>query len=193
MQNTLLNVQTQWVYVFKSMFENGDVAKMGGGTFIVYTALKCFSEIATGENAPTVASVANYSGLSERMVQNHLKTLEKMGYLRIIREDGKPNKYVPIDKFDYYNPENGNLEARAHADYLPAIMREVVQELKNFSVTANAEGAKTINIETINLTVNVQHNARDGYQTTNYRDIPLNDPKLKAIAQRIQAKSGGKD
>lgn len=182
MSEALLNVQTQWVYVFKSMFENGDVAKMGGGAFIVYTALKCFSEIATGDTAPTLANIAKYAGISERMVRTHLGTLENMGYLRIGRAEGKPNQYIPVDKFAYYNPEDGQLAAEAKADYIPAMMREVVKELKNFSMTANKDGAKTINI-----TVNFQYNGRDGYQTTNVKEVPLTDPQQRAIAERIQA------
>jgi hypothetical protein len=117
-----------------------------------------------------------------------------MSYLRVVRRDGKANEYVPVDRFDYTNPETGEIEARAQSDYIPAMMREVVKELKNFSVTANAEGAKTIHIDTINITVNVQNNARDGNITNNFESKSadpsvLSDPYLRAIATRISEKT----
>ena len=184
-QEPLLETNAQWFHVFRNMIERGDAAKMGPGAFLVYATIKCFTDIKTGKNFPSLAVIAEKSGFTDRQVRNHLKVLEENGYLEIDRTPGKKNVYILKVQLPVFIKDTGELEAMARFDYVPMAVQQAVTELKNFTITGNDKDAKVIKIERLNLTINIQNNQRDGYVIG--KNVPEN-VHLKEQIERIKAK-----
>lgn len=180
-QTPLYEANAQWFHVFRDMIERGDAAKMGPGAFLVYATIKCFTDLKTGKNFPSLAVIAEKSGFTDRQVRTHLKVLEENGYLEIDRTPGKKNGYVLKEQLPIFNRGTGELEAMARFDYIPMAVQQAVTELKNFTISGDDKDAKIIKI-----TVNIQHNQRDGYQIA--KNVTEN-VQLKEQIERIKAKS----
>jgi DNA-binding transcriptional ArsR family regulator len=138
------DANTQWVHVFKAMFESGDVARMSPEAFTVYCCIKSFVSWQEGISAPPVEIIAEKTGLSERHILRCLKVLEEMQYLTK-RKEGRRNIYTLREKVQFID-KDGRPAAVATFDYLPALVKKARAELNNFKLTGD-EKVSIINIE----------------------------------------------
>lgn len=190
-QIPLIEAQTAWFHVFKSMIDNGDVAKMGPFATTVYMVIKGYTNWKTGKSWPGIELIAEKTGISERKVRDCLKTLEEFGY--ITRElKGRKYIYRLREKVPVLSNQNGDLRPVAEAtwDYLPSTVRAAVAELQNFVVTGKEDGLTVIHIE--HLTMNLQQNfdqatgTQIAYNATlagavDWSKVPDDDPVKKAF------------
>jgi DNA-binding transcriptional ArsR family regulator len=136
---------TQWVHIFKAMFESGDVAEMTPEAFAVYTCIKIFVSWKEGVSTPPVEVIAKQTGLSERHILRCLKKLEGMGYLTR-RKEGRRNIYTLREKVRFMDKE-GRPAAVATFDYLPSLVKQARAELNNFKLTGDDSKATVVVIE----------------------------------------------
>lgn len=156
-QLPLLEAQTTWFHIFRSMLDGGDIAKMGPHATTVYLAIKAYTNWSTGKSWPGVDLIVTKTGISRAQVMRSLRVLEDMGYLTK-EKDGRKNVYKLREKVAVYEKHDGDMRPVAEAswDYLPSTVKEAVAELKKFTVTGSDSGLNIINIE--NLTLNIQQN-----------------------------------
>jgi len=150
-QSELFQAQTTWFHVFKNMIDNGDVAKMGPYAVTTYLVIKAHTNYSTGESFPSIETIVEKSGISERQVKKDLATLEELGYITKEKK-GRNNHYTLREKVDIQDAA-GRPSAVATWDYLPGAVQDAVADLKNVLVTGKAENAKVVHIE--RLTVNI--------------------------------------
>jgi len=150
-QSELFQAQTTWFHVFKNMIDNGDVAKMGPYAVTTYLVIKAHTNYSTGESFPSIETIVEKSGISERQVKKDLATLEELGYITKEKK-GRNNHYTLREKVEIQDAA-GRPSAVATWDYLPGAVQDAVADLKNVLVTGKAENAKVVHIE--RLTVNI--------------------------------------
>ena len=184
MKNEIQQPSSEWFHLFKDMVQSGDAAKMGGAAVLVYLVIKTYVDFSTGRSFPSMELIAEKSGLSERQVIRHLKTLCDFKYVEKEQSPGKRNVYKPKEKFQKINSITGDIESVITFDYIPNAVRAAQAELKNFLVSGNAENAQYIKIENLHLTVNVQNIATGDGVVYNIENIT--DPKLKATIKQIE-------
>jgi DNA-binding transcriptional regulator YhcF (GntR family) len=151
-QNELFQAETSWFHIFKAMIDSGDVAKMGGTVFMVYSVVKSYTNWSTGRAFPSFDLLSEKTGLNRRTIIRSLATLETMNYIVKEQKAGKVNRYrlreqVPII-------QEGRPYATASWDYLPSVVGEAHAELKNFLATG-LENGRIVNIEHLHLTLNI--------------------------------------
>ena len=149
-QKELFKAETAWFHIFKTMIDNGDVARMGPYAVTVYLVIKSHTNFATGRAFPALETIAEKSGVSLAQVKRELKTLENSGTSRPRKRGGRIT--TPCAK----NRDPGRHRtpsAVATWDYLPAPVSEAVADLKNVIMTGDTSGARVVHIE--RLTVNV--------------------------------------
>lgn len=153
-QHELFKAQTAWFHVFKSMVDNGDVAKMGPGPTTVYLVLKAYTNFQDGRSFPSLSLVAEKTGFSVRQVQRHLKVLESHGYITMEsgRSAGRSNRYTLREKVVIRN-ESNEPTAVATWDYLPSTVKAAVAELRNVALKGDFEGVRLINIERLEVNI----------------------------------------
>lgn len=151
-QFELLEAETTWFHIFRSMIGGGDVAKMGAGAFTVYAVIKYHTNFSTGKAFPSLETLAALSGISRRQVINELKILEEHGYITKARQGPRSTTYTLREKVGLQD-SFGRPVAEASWDYIPDGVKRAVADLKNVLVTGDLAGAKIITIE--HLTVNV--------------------------------------
>ena len=152
-QAELYEAQTTWFHVFRSMIDNGDMAKLSGSALKVYLVIKAHTNFSTGRAFPSRELIAEKAGLSEAQVKRELRTLEESGYITRSKA-GRNNVYTLREKIEIQD-ETGRPAAVATWDYLPSSVRDAVADLKNVLVTGDFEGAKVVHIE--RLQVNIMH------------------------------------
>ena len=76
-QQELFKAETAWFHIFKTMIDNGDVARMGPYAVTVYLVIKSHTNFATGRAFPALETIAEKSGVSLAQVKRELKTLER--------------------------------------------------------------------------------------------------------------------
>ena len=179
-QAALLQAETTWFHVFRSMIDKGDAAKMGGTTFLVYAVIKAHTNWSTGRSFPTIETIMEKAGIGKDTVLRSLKTLEDMDYLRK-EKVGRVNAYTLREKVCVEDSE-GRPQAVALWDYLPSTVKAAQAELKNFVMTGEATDYKVIHIETLNLNVQL------GDNNTQFNLGQIKDPQLRSLVERIEAK-----
>ena len=88
-QQELFKAETAWFHIFKTMIDNGDVARMGPYAVTVYLVIKSHTNFATGRAFPALETIAEKSGVSLAQVKRELKTLEKYGYITTEKKGGR--------------------------------------------------------------------------------------------------------
>lgn len=171
-QSHLLRAETTWFHLFRTMFSQGDVAKMGPYAFTVYCAIKAHANFNTGEAFPGIPLIAQLTGISKSQVKRTLDVLDELGYLSIDRSHRK-NHYTLREKIAIEDAD-GHPTAIATWDYLPLTVQEAMNDLRNVLVTGDFAGAKIIQIQ--HLTVNV--NSGSGTQI-NLDMSRVGDPATK--------------
>lgn len=177
-QKELFKAETAWFHVFKTMIDNGDVAKMGPYAVTVYLVIKSHTNFATGRAFPALETIAEKSGVSLAQVKRELKTLEKLGYITTEKK-GRSNLYTLREKIEIRD-DAGRPSAVATWDYLPSSVSEAVADLKN--VLWTGDSARVVHIE--RLTVNV---AQAGGVVLNINDAGIPDDVRAKIAELLKA------
>lgn len=145
----MLNADTYWVHLLKDMIHSGEAAKIGPYALAVYVVIKAHVNMA-GSSFPSVQTIAEKSGMSDRQVLRQLKVLTEAGFLKNTREGkGSRNLYVLREKVHI---QGGGEGAMASWDYIPSKMGETLAELKNILLTGNT-GSANIHIENLHINV----------------------------------------
>lgn len=156
-QDKSTEVITQWFHIFKSMVDSGDVAAMGPHAFTVYIVIKSHVNFTTGKSFPSIDTIIEKSGISERQVKRELVKLEELGYITK-KKVGRHNEYLLREKISI--PESdGRPSAIASWDYVPGGVQHAVADLKNVMLTGNWADAKIVHID--HLQVNITE-VKDG-------------------------------
>ncbi len=70
MKGNNLSAELAWFHVFKAMIDDGELAKMGPSAFATYCVIKFHANFSTGKAFPSVETICQKSGISERQVVN---------------------------------------------------------------------------------------------------------------------------
>lgn len=169
-----MDIDTSFFTLFRQMFKQGTVAKIGVYAWAVYTCIKSHADFNDGISIPTRKQLAEETGLSERQVQRALKILEEEGLLTKSKE-WKRNIYRIKEKLV-------DQQTVVTWDHLPAALKKARQELQNFLLTGNAKDAKIIHVE--HLTINIVQGDQNIFNAhTQLEKIP--DPQLREQMKNI--------
>ena len=149
-QKELFKAETAWFHIFKTMIDNGDVARMGPYAVTVYLVIKSHTNFATGRAFPALETIAEKSGVSLAQVKRELKTLEKYGYITTEKK-GRANHYT-LGK----NRDPGRVGATFGGSYLGLFARVSLGSCGRSEERDHDRrhiGARVVHIE--RLTVNV--------------------------------------
>jgi predicted transcriptional regulator len=122
-----VDIDTSFFSLFRQMFKQGTVAKIGVYAWAVYTCIKSHADFNDGLSFPTRKQLSEETGLSERQVQRSLKVLEKEGLLTKSK-DWNRNVYRIKEKLT-------DKQTVITWDHLPAALKKARQELQNFLLT----------------------------------------------------------
>jgi DNA-binding transcriptional ArsR family regulator len=184
-QGQLFSTDSVWFHVFRSMVVSGDVAKMGPYATTVYLVIKSHVNIDGGQAWPSVQTISELSGLSERQVMRELKVLAEFKYITI-EKVGRSNKYTLRERIPIKNDEG--LVAHASWDYVPRQVSNAVSELQNVTLTGDFAGAKIIHIEHLHLNMQIGDHATQ----TNFNGVTadsIRDPKMREQLAKLEGLS----
>lgn len=122
-----LQSNTYWFHIFQAMVDH-ELAKLGPDAFAVYCVIKSHCNLKTGLSIPSIQTIAQKAGISERQVMRKIKTLEAEGYISKTRSR-KYNEYSLTEKIAIKDSQ-GRPRALAHWKYRPAQIQSTVEELK---------------------------------------------------------------
>lgn len=185
-QQELFQAQTTWFHVFKAMVDNGDVAKLGPYAVTVYLVIKSYTNFSTGRSFPSVETIAEKSGISDKQVKRCLVTLEDSGYITKEKK-GRNNVYTLREKIEFTD-QAGRPAAVATWDYLPSTVEAARAELRNFQMTGRDDG-KIIFIEraTFNI-MNGDHNHQVNFNTE-LDKLKAKSPELHGLIAGLMHKA----
>jgi DNA-binding transcriptional MocR family regulator len=187
-QLPLFQAEASWFHVFRSMVDNGDVARMGPYSTTIYLVIKTYANYSTGTAFPSVDLITEKSGISKRQVIKSLSELETAGYItKEVR--GRSNVYTLREKVEIKGPD-GRPEAVATWDYIPKHVQAAQAELKNFLLTGSAADARIIHIARLTLNLQTGDHATmlnlEGVKDQQLREI------LSGLIQKDQEHKAGK-
>ena len=163
-----MDIDTSFFTLFRQMFKQGTVAKIGANAWLVYTCIKAHADFNDGLSIPLLKDMVEQTGLSERAIYRALNLLEAEGLLTKSKE-WKRNVYRIKEKLV-------DEQTVVTWDHLPAALKRARQELQNFLLTGNAKDAKIIHVE--HLTINIAQ--RDQHITNIQLELDkIADPQLK--------------
>lgn len=182
-QDELFNAETTWFHVFRSMVENGDVAKMGAEATTLYLVIKAHTNFSTGRSFPSLDTIAEKSGISKATIKRKMKILEEFGYITKEKK-GRSNIYTLREKVEIVDGD-GRPSAVATWDYLPTTVSHAVADLKNVLVTGDLGKAQIVHIERLSLNVQIgDHNTQMNFQDAAKAVNDIKDPKLREVLAR---------
>lgn len=152
-QQESLSAQTQWFHVYKSMFDQGDVAKIGPRAFTIYSAIKSHANYSSGMACPGIELISEKTGISPAQIKRELKVLVAGGFITK-EKHGRSNRYTLREKIQVTD-KYGRSEAIATWAYVPSTAQRAIADLKSWLVTGNLAGTKTLSIERLNLQINL--------------------------------------
>jgi DNA-binding transcriptional ArsR family regulator len=171
-----VDIDTTFFSLFRQMFLQGTVAKIGSTAFTVYCALKAHADFNDGLSIPSEKEIAEQTGLSERQIQRSLKVLEAEGLISR-KKEWKRNVYRLKEKIV-------DEKVMITWDYLPAVLKRARQELHNYLMTGETKDAKIIHIERLELTINLVQG--DQNITINQLDLEkISDPQLREQMRKL--------
>lgn len=179
-QQELFKAETTWFHVFRTMIENGDVAKMGPQAFTVYCVIKGHTNFSTGHAFPSIETISQKGGLSDTQVKRELKTLQAMGYITK-QKRGRNNDYTLREKVDIAD-ESGRPAAVATWDYLPNSVQAAVADLKNVLVTGEIANARIVHIERLTVNVNTGNGTQFNIDMSAIKDGELKESLMALLA-----------
>jgi DNA-binding transcriptional ArsR family regulator len=189
-QQELFQAETTWFHVFKDMIDSGDVAKMGPHATTVYLVIKAHTNFSTGRAFPSIETIVEKSGISDKQVRRELRTLEELGYISKEKK-GRNNVYTLREKVAITD-EEGRPTAVATWDYLPSTVSHAVADLKNVLVTGELAGARIVHIEKLQVQINTGESVGFQINEADLSKMAERDPemfdRLMAIRDRAKAK-----
>ncbi len=181
-QPDLFTTNVAWVHVLRDFMRSGEAARIGGQGILVYLSIKTYSDFATGQAFPSIATIAKESGLSERQVIRELKRLEEMGHLKKVKQ-GRHNTYMLHEKAGIYS--DGEHRGNGSFPYVPHQFSEATAELKSAVSAGDFSNTKLVKIEvTVNIT-NTANNNGDGTQLAVFDTSGISEGKLKAAYEKL--------
>lgn len=187
-QQELFKAETTWFHVFKSMVDNGDVARMGPHATTLYMVIKSYTNFTTGRAFPSIDLIVEKSGISKSQVLRELRTLEEFGYISITKK-GRSNHYTLREKVEVMDTE-GRPTAVATWDYLPSTVGHAVADLKNVLVTGDMGKAQVVHIERLNVNLMVgDHNTQVNFADAVKALDGIKDPKIRESLASLLSKS----
>lgn len=186
----VLEADTQWFHVFRSMIDSGELARLSGSALKVYLVIKSYANYRNGGAFPAELTVAEKSGLSIAQVKRSIKELQNLEYLSISKR-GRKNHYILKEKVMVRNA-TGDSAATASWDYIPAEVANAVDELKSYVTSGQADSAQLINIQ--NLQVNINQVSPGGVVVNNQAaqaiDLASFDPAMRQKLSSLLKKAG---
>lgn len=188
----VLEADTQWFHVFRSMIDSGELARLSGSALKVYLVIKSYANYRNGGAFPAELTVAEKSGLSIAQVKRSIKELQNLEYLSISKR-GRKNHYILKEKVMVRNA-SGNSAATASWDYIPAEVANAVDELKSYVTSGQADSTQLINIQVNNLQVNINQVSPGGVVVNNQAaraiDLTSFDPAMRQKLSSLLKKAG---
>jgi DNA-binding transcriptional MocR family regulator len=175
-----MDIDTSFFTLFRQMFKQGTVAKIGVYAWTVYCAIKAHTDFNDGSSVPSQKQLCDETGLSERQIQLSLKVLEDEGLLTKSKEWRK-NVYRLKEKLV-------DDQTVITWETPPAALKKARQELHNFLLTGNAKDAKVIHVE--HLTINVVQGDQTNFNTQ-LELSKITDPHLREQMKKILDKVSG--
>jgi len=148
----VLEADTQWFHVFRSMIDSGELARLSGSALKVYLVIKSYANYRSGEAFPAESTVAEKSGLSLAQVKRAIKELQQLAYLSISKR-GRKNHYSLKEKV-MVRDATGDSAATVTWDYIPGEVANAVDELKTYVSSGQADSAQLINIQNLQVNIN---------------------------------------
>jgi len=185
-QQELFQAQTTWFHVFKAMIDSGDVASMGPYAVTVYLVIKSYTNFSTGRSFPSLETIVEKSGISDKQVRRSLIALEEHGYV-LKERHGRKNVYKLREKVQMTDGE-GRPTAVATWDYLPTTIKAAQAELRKFQLTGKEEGLQIVNIDHLTLNVQVACDTPFQFNVGDIRDPELRKAFESAYATHQKAK-----
>jgi DNA-binding MarR family transcriptional regulator len=145
---------TQWFHIFKAMFDQGGVAKIGPYAFTVYAVIKSHANYNTGRAGPGIDVIAAKGGISPSQVKRELDVLEAEGYITRSKT-GRSNRYTLAEKIQITN-EEGKAKAIASWSYSPSKTSIAVSNLKGAIETGELASTDIVSIRHLKQTPNVK-------------------------------------
>jgi predicted transcriptional regulator len=142
-----------WSKIFRSLIDNGDLAKMSGSAVKAYFALKSRVNAKTGLTSCSMQRIALDTGISEKSARRAIAELVEHGYVHQNLRPGRTSELQLIEKFTLRNGEH--IIGRASFAYIPKQLDQRLRELKQILSSPTPQGSETINVEldmTNNLT-----------------------------------------
>lgn len=152
-----LQSNTYWFHIFQAMVDH-ELAKLGPDAFAVYCVIKSHCNLKTGLSIPSIQTIAQKAGISERQVMRKIKTLEAEGYISKTRSR-KYNEYSLTEKLAIKDGQ-GRPRGLAQWKYRPAQIQSTVEELKRMLRYKQTVG-QNIHIEHLHI---VQSQTTIGFQ-----------------------------
>jgi predicted transcriptional regulator len=191
-QEELFPLDPSWFHVFREMIDNGDAAKMGGTTFLIYCVIKAHVNFTTGASFPQMSTIATKSGCSERTCYRYIEDLVAMGYVTKKKKPGsKVNLYKLKEKF-YFEIEGREPgtkeEINAAFDYVPKGIAKAVHELRQVEITGKDPANPSIRID--RMVINLQVNKEAG-NNTQFVLNDVKDPELREMLRKSLERTQG--
>jgi hypothetical protein len=180
-----LQADTQWFHLFRSMIENGDLAKMSGSSLKVYLVIKSYCNFNTGASFPNLETIALKAGFSMSQVKRCIKELQDLGYINM-QKMGRNNQYVLREKLAIRDLFGDNV-AEASWDYIPTMVSNTLDELKHYINTRLPVNGQIIQIE--NLLININNVSGDGNVINNSPvDLDKFNPEMQELMKKFAQK-----
>lgn len=172
-------VDAETFHVFSAMFRSKAVASMGAQAFVIYSYIKSCIDPDKDE-FPTVAVIAEFTGLSRATVLRELPKLEDLGYITKSKS-GRKTTYKVLERVTIQD-HNGNPKGVATWEYIPRMTAKAVDEVKAIlSGNLNPAGAHFVHIENVQVIVS---NLAEGAVQNNIQAHNVDPKDLKEIRER---------
>lgn len=150
--NSEVSASTEYFQIFKVMYDNGDVARMGSNAFNIYAYIKATIRHDDPETYPTVEQIAESTGISRATVLREIPKLVEMNYITQ-RKQGRKAVYTVNERIPIVDME-GSVRGTATWEYIPAMTAKAVDEVQAIMKGRIApDGAHFVHIENVQIIV----------------------------------------
>jgi DNA-binding transcriptional regulator YhcF (GntR family) len=155
-QLELFQVNPTWFHFFNEVIRSGAWAKMSLAAKALYPCLKSFCNYADGLSYPSIATLAEYSGLTIVSVVKAVKELEELGYITRLKSKGKTTRYIIQETIQPRGADGQPVGAPIRFDYVPELTNKAIAQIKDFVKAGmqNGEAFPLLNIIITNQYVN---------------------------------------
>ena len=130
-QLPLWDFSLRYVHLMKQLFDSGMAGEMGGGAFLTWCCLRCYSDFHTGEAYPTIDRLCQVLKQSKGTTHKHLAKLEELNFIRKEKR-GKRNVYILVDKFTILEEATNADDTTIENPYIPMKFKDAMQLLGEF-------------------------------------------------------------